>query len=134
MQKNLWRDLFDRSNENGKKTSKKELFFENFISTKATYKKYREQEAINTNSPNKIHKNYGGFCSIKPMKMERTNGFLKILQTPKGCTKITESKKRLMQNHLTKFTKIYEGFYSMKALKIEKNSKKGKDFQKNYKH
>ena len=57
MHKNLWRVLFDRSNENGKKTSKKEGFFENFISTKGTYKKYREQTAINTNSPNKIHKN-----------------------------------------------------------------------------
>ena len=69
------------------------------------------------------------------MKMERTNMFLKNLyKALKGRTKITEYKKRLMQNHLTKFTKIYEGFYSMKALKMEKTSKKGNDFQKFYKH
>ena len=84
----------------------------------------------------KFSKIYGGFYSKKAMKMERTNRFLKILyKALKGRTKITESKKRLIQNQLTKFTKIYEGFYSMKALKMEKNfEKKGKDFQKIYKH
>ena len=43
------------------KNSKKERFFESFISTK----KYREQEAINTNSPIKIHKNLWGLLFDK---------------------------------------------------------------------
>ena len=52
--------LFDKSNENGKKTSKKERLFESLISTKTTYTKYRQHEAINANSTNKIHKNLWG--------------------------------------------------------------------------
>ena len=63
--------------------------------------------------------------------MERTNRFLKILyKALKGRTKITESKKRLMQNHLTKFTKNYGGFYSIKAMKMEKLQKR-KELSKN---
>ena len=39
------------------KNFKKGQDFQKIISTKGTYKKYRQHEAINANSPNKIHKN-----------------------------------------------------------------------------
>ena len=68
--------------KNGKNFKKKEKTFKNFISTKGTYKKYREQTAINTNSLNKIHKN------IWRVLLDRSNENGKKLQKRKGFLKV----------------------------------------------
>ena len=76
---NIYEGFYSMKTLKMEKTSKKERSFKNLISTKGLTKNAAIMMRSIQIHLTKFTKIYGGFYSIKAMKMERTNRFLKIL-------------------------------------------------------